>query len=321
MTALSGQAPFRFFHRPDLSALPQAVQAHEVDLHGGFAVDDRPNFGHIYYGMPNGGIMRIDPDLQRQEVIALPADLQAVNFHSTRIATFDGNRRLILPANNDELVAVLTLEGAIDFILPRPEFEAYTARPDLPFQPTDVAIDGDQLFVADGYGANYIVSADVPTQQWTDFFGGHTIDPADNSKFGTAHGITFDPFDHHLTITDRLLSRIQIHAHDGTFLKSHKLLPDGIWPCGVQFMEWNGRTIAIVGCLLVDADDWSIPAPIYILDALTYEVLSVVRPKADLNIELAQHLHNVIGHIHNGELYLVCQAWNPGHYFVLQLQN
>ena len=86
-------------------------------------------------------------------------------------------------------------------------------------------------------------------------------------------------------------------------------------------MEWNGRTIAIVGCLLVDADDWSIPAPIYILDALTYEVLSVVRPKADLNIELAQHLHNVIGHIHNGELYLVCQAWNPGHYFVLQLQN
>ena len=55
-----------------------------------------------------------------------------------------------------------------------------------------------------------------------------------------------------------------------------------------------------------------------IIDAESYELLSTIRPKEDFGIELAQHLHNVALHIHDGQLYLVCQAWNPGHYFVLQ---
>ena len=54
------------------------------------------------------------------------------------------------------------------------------------------------------------------------------------------------------------------------------------------------------------------------IDAESYELLSTIRPKEDLGIELAQHLHNVALHIHDGQLYLVCQAWNPGHYFVLE---
>jgi hypothetical protein len=46
--------------------------------------------------------------------------------------------------------------------------------------------------------------------------------------------------------------------------------------------------------------------------------LSTIRPKEELGVEEAQHLHNVVLHIDDGQLYLVCQAWNPGRYFVLQ---
>ena len=41
------------------------------------------------------------------------------------------------------------------------------------------------------------------------------------------------------------------------------------------------------------------------------------RPKEELGLELVQHLHNVVWHRQGGQLYLVCQAWNPGFYFVL----
>lgn len=70
-------------------------------------------------------IMRIDADLQRQEIIALPDKLKPLNFHSTTIGEFDGKRRLFLPANNDEQVVVLTLDGTVDFVLPRPIFDEY----------------------------------------------------------------------------------------------------------------------------------------------------------------------------------------------------
>lgn len=151
----------------------------------------------------------------------------------------------------------------------------------------------------------------------TDLFGGKTDNPELNGKFGTAHGITLDPFDNHLTIADRFHGRVQIHAHDGRFINSHKL-PLGTWPCGIQYVEFKNRWLAVVGCLYDDVSQTNLPAPIHILDALSHEIVSTIRPKDELEIDLAQHLHNVIGILHNGEFYLICQSWNPGHYFVLQ---
>ena len=68
---------------------------------------------------------------------------------------------------------------------------------------------------------------------------------------------------------------------------------------------------------LIDPEEGK-PAPIYIVDADTFEVLSIVRPKDDLGVEPVQHLHNVVWHQSGDNLYLVCQAWNPGFYFVLE---
>jgi len=310
----SGQDPFVFTHRKDLSVLPSGAREQEVNLHGGFAIDDRPGHGHIYYGMPGAGIMRIDPDLQKQEIIGLPDELTHVNFHGTKLGTFDGKRRLFLSANGEEMVVVLTLDGEVDYALPRPVFDEYQAEEAL-YKPTDTALVGDQLYIADGYGSNYIVSADVKTMQWTGIFGGKTEDPMEDGKFATAHGIGVNPIHHHLDIADRPHSRIQVHSGIGDFIESHKL-PAGAFLCGISYLEYKSHWYAVIGCLRDPDEDR--PAPIYIIDAESYELLSVIRPKEDFGIELAQHLHNVTLHEHDDQLYLVCQAWNPGHYFVLQ---
>ena len=314
-TKRSGDTPFAFIHRADLHALPGSVLASEVNLHGGFAVDPRPGFGHVYYGMPECGILRVDPDMKRQELIQLPDRLKPMNFHSTKIGSIGGSWRLFLPANNDALVAVIKLDGALDFILTRPEFEAYQAK-ETPYAPTDTVLVDRTLFVADGYGSNFISSADVVQQKWTGIFGGKTEDAHENGKFATAHGINVHHEDHHhLVIADRPSARIQIHGLDGSFEASHAL-PPGAWPCGIDFVKWEGRWLGVIGSLLDPVKDR--PAPIYIVDANTYEVLSTIRPKEELGIEAVQHLHNVVWHTHNGQLYLVCQAWNPGLYFVLE---
>ncbi len=311
---LSGQGSFAFAHRPDLASLPAAAREYEAKLHGGFAVDTRPGQGQIYYGMPGCGLMRVEPDLQQQAIIRLPDELTPLNYHSTKLGQFDGKQRLFLAANNDEKVIVLSLEGAVDFVLPRPIFVEYQFQ-DVPYKPTDTVLVGDQLYVADGYGSNYIVAADVDTRSWTGIFGGRTEDPNENGKFLTAHGLNFNPVHHHLDIADRPHSRIQAHGGDGHFIASHKL-PFGAFLCGINYLEHHERWYAVIGCLR-DPEPGR-PAPIYIIDAETYELLSTIRPKEDLGIELAQHLHNVVLHVHDGQVYLVCQAWNPGHYFVLQ---
>ena len=114
-----------FRYCEDYRNLPSKVLGYEKQLHGGFAVDNRERHGHIYYGMPGCGLLRISPDLATQELIELPTDLLKVNFHSTKIGMFDGKMRLFMPANDAAMVAVVSLEGDIDFILPKPEFKQY----------------------------------------------------------------------------------------------------------------------------------------------------------------------------------------------------
>lgn len=313
-TRQSGQAPFVFVYRDDLRRLPAAAVENETRLHGGFAVDRRPGYGHLYYGMVGCGLLRISPDLTTQEIISLPPHLQAVNFHSTKIGSVDGSPRLFLPANNDAMVAIVTLDGKVEATLSRPEFEEYQAE-DVLFKPTDTVLVEDQLIVADGYGANYISTADLPTHQWVARFGGKSNDPDHHGRFGTAHGINLTPHHHHLAIADRPHSRIAITTRTGEWIGAYGL-PPGSRPCGIDFTEWQGAWYAVIGSL--DDPDKNRPAPIYILDE-SYHLISTIRPKEDLGIEQADHIHNVIWYQHNGSLFLICQAWNPGRFFVLEL--
>lgn len=312
----TGQAPFVFSLCEDLYTLPDKAQKHEVDLHGGFATDTRAGQGEVYYGMPGCGLMRIAADLSRQDILELPPELKPLNFHSTKIGEFDGNLRLFMPANNDEKVAILTLDGDVDFVLSRPEFDEY-ADAEAPYKPTDTVLHGEKLYVADGYGSNYISSVDMHTHGWSDIFGGKSDDPNAVGRFGTAHGINNHPDGQHLTIADRPHARLVRTTTSGEQTASYGL-PAGSFPCGINYADWRGKTYAVVGSLRDPVPDR--PAPIYILDGDSHELLSTLRPKEELGVELATHIHNTVFHIHNDQLYLIVQAWNPGHYFVLALE-
>jgi hypothetical protein len=308
----SGQHPFAFEYCADLHNVPHRALPLEAGLHGGFAVDRRAEHGYIYYGIAGCGIVRIQPDLTEQEIIDLPSDLRDVNFHSTKIGQFDGKTRLFLPADLDAKVIVLTLEGDVDFILPKPEFEEYQ-REENAFKPTDTALVENRLYVADGYGANYITSADLSTEKWTGIFGGKTESAQEHGKFGTAHGMNRIPAGDYLAIADRPHSRLEVSTYRGEIVQSHPL-PRGSRPCGIDYLDRGTEWIAVVASL--DDPDKGRPAPIYILNA-DYEVVSTIRPKEDLGIELADHIHNAIWYEYNGQLFLICQSWNPGFYFVL----
>ena len=166
-------------------------------------------------------------------------------------------------------------------------------------------------------GLNYISIADLKTQKWTRFFGGKTEDPTELGKYGTAHGLNRTPTGEALAIADRPHSRFEIANYQGEVNVSHAI-PAGSKPCGIDFALINGTWFAAVGSL----DDPVVgrPAPIYVLNAETYEVVSTIRPKEDLGVEKADHIHNTVWHEHAGDTYLICQAWNPGYYFVLKME-
>lgn len=308
----SGDSPYRFEYRPDLDHLPGESRENEPRLHGTFGVDSRPGQGELYYGLPGSGIVRISPDLGRQTVIDPGVELRDINFHSTRLATFDGDVRLILAANNDESVFIVNLEGGLEHRIPRPTYEAY-ADAGAPYKPTDAQLYQDKIFIADGYGSNYILQAERDGS-WQGIFGGKSEDPNAEARFGTAHGFSPIPDGSALAIADRPHARIALLTPDGKQRAAYPL-PARSKPCGVDFIEEEGRHLAVVGSL--DDPEDGRPAPIYILDGASYELLSTIRPKEDLGIEEADHIHNVVWHRINGQLSLVCQAWNPGRYFVL----
>ena len=316
MPKTSGQGNFKFALCSDLYNLPEKAKSCEVDLHGGFAVDSIAG-GSIYYGMPGCGIMKVSEDLSSQEIIDLPSDLTPINFHSTKLIEFDGKKRLVLPANGDEMVVVLGLDGNVDFRLSRPEFDEYQDS-EAQFNPTDTAFANGLLYVADGYGSNYISTADVTRKSWKKLFAGKTTDPKAPGLFGTAHGLNPHPNGQYLSIADRPHSRFQHFSHSGHFHSSHEI-PHGSRPCGIDFIRYNGKNFALVGSL--DDPQEGRAAPIYILDAETYQVISTIRPKEELGVELADHIHNTVWYEYQGNVFLICQAWNPGHYFVLKLEK
>ncbi|MEM6530385.1 MAG: hypothetical protein AAF653_18945 [Chloroflexota bacterium] len=313
MTPSSGTQPFEFTLREDLDVLPDGARDHEIDLHTGFATAAD---GSMYYALPGVGIVRISADMQQQTVISVADVYRAMNFHSTRIATINGEEHLIFTANEHELVVVMTLDGELAFTLARPTLPPYDD-PETAYRPTDTLLIGDRLYVADGYAADYISVADVHSKMWEHIFGGHTEDRTENGQFRTAHGLALAPDGKHLIIADRWNSRLQVHALDGTFVASHHL-PYNAWLCNLDLIEWQGRWLGVIACLYDVDEEKQRPAPLFVIDAETFEILSIIRTKEDFGVERAQRMHNAVWHVYDGRLYIVCHSWNPGKFMILE---
>ncbi|MEO1288743.1 MAG: hypothetical protein AAFV93_13325 [Chloroflexota bacterium] len=309
----SGQAPSTFKLRDDLDNLPDVIRQHETHFHTMLTHD--PDTNEMYYALLNVGVVKLSADMQTHTIVPLPDNLKTMNFHSVRLCIIKGEKRLILTANDHQQVIVMKLDGTADVTLGRPTLEPYQSE-DAVYKPTDTVLVGDKLYIADGYGDQYIVIADMTSREWVSYFGGKTENRTEQGKFRTAHSIVLTPDGQNLLIVDRWNSRLQIHDVDSQFVASQPL-PYNAWLCGIDFIEWNGQHYGVIACLYDVDEDKKYPAPIYIVDD-SYQIISTIRPKEDFGIQEAQRLHNAIWHVYDNRLFLVCHSWNIGKYFILE---
>jgi len=317
MAVTSGDK-YKFVLREDLSILLDDAQPHEVDLHGTFVQDIREGYDQSYFIVPNFGLVEISPDLTSHHQLPYPDELQDINIHSLKMFGFDSEVKFVLTANETAQIFIMSLDGNIEHTIERPTLKPYD-NIDTEYKPTDVTLHDHKLYVADGYAANYISVYNLKQQEWVSIFGGHTEDHLENGKFRTAHGITITPNGESLHIVDRWNSRIQQHAFDGTYQTTYRF-PHGCWVCGVHTIKWQGKQLSVIANLYDTDEDKKRPAPIYICESDEYELVSIIRPKEELGIEFAQRMHNVRWHIYDNQLFLLCQSWNPGKFFVLELE-
>ena len=241
---------FVFRYNEELSSLPESVAAKVSGAHGGFAVDSRT--GEVFFGLKGAGVIWMSPDLSEKRVLPVtnPMILEG-NFHNTSVLyRADGARFLALPDNEKHRVYLMSDEGALASVLETPEAlnDYYGAGG--AFNPTDTEYADGKLYVADGYSAgNYIAIANPWTAEWTsESFGGKTSKAREYGRFGTAHGITLNPYNGRLAVADRAHSRVQDFDYRGVFLKNVSL-PAGSLPCDVDFFQGYALVVYNAPCI------------------------------------------------------------------------
>lgn len=172
--------------------------------------------------------------------------------HGLTLSDENGEEFLWIADNNRHAVFKTTLDGKVLLELPWPqESEKYTAADQ--YIPTETAIapNGD-IYVADGYGSQYILHYD-PKGNLKNVFGGRG---EGNPHFDNAHGICLDTRDSSnptLLITERKRNQLKRFSLAGDYI-SHVELP-GAYICRpvihrknvylatlVSKMPWDSRS-------------------------------------------------------------------------------
>lgn len=178
--------------------------------HGGTAIDKS---GNIY----------ISTDTERGILVFSPEGKFLRSFGPTRIHGLELRKEKgteyiygARPADHD--VVKLKLDGTVVWTIHYPK-EAGIYKDEKGFKPCAVTAGPDgSVFIADGYGANYVLKFDKH-QKFVKAFGGPGHD---EGKFQTCHGITLDtrlskPL---LLICDRENRRVEYWDLDGNFVKT-----------------------------------------------------------------------------------------------------
>jgi len=199
-------------------------------VHGGIAVDGD---GRVFYttnGDPHP-IMKHARDGTFQKGLAdsFPG------CHDLVLRRENGQTYLYAAHLHGKQILKLKPDGTVVWRIPFKAFKQ-SGKYEKPsqFKPTSVAVgpDGD-VFVADGYGANWIHQFDED-RTYIRSFGGPGTKPG---KFQTCHGISIDPRydDPRLLVCDRENRRIQHFDLDGNFLE---VITKGLRrPCAVSFLN------------------------------------------------------------------------------------
>lgn len=310
---VTGTGDLRFRYNAELSELPAEIAERIEPAHGGFA---KAPAGEIYFGLDGTGIIRISADLRTKSLLPPTEAIATGSLHNTTFVERDGGL-LVLPDAYEGQVHVVTLEGEEVKTLGRPpaDLHDYYAEPKNVYMPTDTEVaPNGLLYINDGYSwSKFVLTADLDSGQYHErAFGEHVGDAGQTpGKFSTNHGITLDPSDDTLAVADRERQWVQKFTPEGEFVGS--IDTAGGNPCDIDFLDWQGSQLAVVGCLR-GPDDTSGVVQL-VRDGA---VVSTIRPKVDLGLEAFEHIHNAVGVVREGKLYLLCYGWNPGCFAVLE---
>lgn len=309
--SFTGEGDLRFRYRPDLSELPEEIAKGIVRAHGGFA---KTPSGEVYFGLEGTGLVRVSADLRTKSLVGGDPTLTGGALHNTTYLPRDGGL-LVLPDPMRGQVFTTRLNGELVATLGRPRVNDYYRNAENGFAPTDsdLASDG-KLYVCDGYSeGKFVLTADVGAEEYDSrHFGGIVAgEGRQEGRFSTNHGVTFDPTDETLLIADRERQWVQRVTLAGQFVEG--LDTAGANPCDVDFVEHGGERLMVVGCLVGPNDT---PGVVQLLR--DGEVVSTLRPKLDLGLAEFQHIHNAVGVVVDGKLYVLCYGWNPGCYAALE---
>jgi hypothetical protein len=177
--------------------------------HGGAAIDKAGN-AYITTDTPRG-ILVMAPDGKFLRAIG------PTRIHSLEIREEQGVEHIYAARPSDHEVVKLNLEGEVEWRLECP-MESGVFKDKKGFNPCAVTVGpDDSIYVADGYGSNYVLKFDK-NRKFQKAFGG----PGDrDGQFKTCHGISLDTrFEKPLLfVCNRNNNRVEHWDLDGNFVK------------------------------------------------------------------------------------------------------
>ena len=137
--------------------------------------------------------------------------------HGLTLKELGGEEQLYLTDTDQGKIIVTTIEGKVIQTWTKPPIDQYK---DTPYMPTETAVDDNgDVFVADGYGSQYIIHYDSQGHVLNIFGGrGEAEYHLDN-----AHGIALFNYKGRksLVVTDRMKNKLKIFSKEGDLLASY----------------------------------------------------------------------------------------------------
>lgn len=308
--AVSGQGFWKFAAAKNLVPVPEETKPFLKGAHGTIVVDSDRDI--VYWGLQNVGFVAFSNKLSQSWVVKGDKALSTGNLHGADILPRRGKAPLIVAADDVENEVYLsdTTFASVQK-LEWPQDGPYKAKKE--FKPTDATFVGkDDIWVTDGYGKHYFMSATVEPLKYTGtFYGGNEF-----SK--TPHGITYNEDTKTLLVSARPEAIIKEYNPRKDKWSEAMGLPAGSTVCDVDV--WGDYALA--PCL--DGPNKA-SGPIYIVNLKKRTVVSTIRPKEDLGYSDALHIHDatwyVTGRGRDREVYILFTNWNPGGIGALKLVN
>ena len=175
--------------------------------HGGAAIDKAGQI-HVTTDTPSGiAIFSADGKFLRA--------VGPSHIHALEIVEQTGNQLIYAARPSKHEVVILNLAGEVQHTIKAP-MESGLFKDANAFNPCAVTVAPDgSIYVADGYGSNYVLKYDKD-RKFVKAFGG----PGEaEGKFKTCHGIAYDPRHKNLLVCNRNNNRVEHWDLDGKFIR------------------------------------------------------------------------------------------------------